>query len=194
MQNHVHFIAIPHEKDSLAKTFNTAHMRYSKYFNSKLDQRGHLWQGRFYSCTLDGPHLILAARYVEMNPVRAGLAMQPWQWPWSSATAHINGKDGGPIKLGDLFGLIGMSPCSWRKHLDSAEEARVLESIRKHTFAGRPLGAEDFVERLEEKFGRRFSVLPIGRPKKGDSDSFSNKESLSLLLAKKESLSLLKKA
>jgi putative transposase len=72
MQNHVHFIAIPREANSLAKTFNAAHMRYSQYFNKKLKQRGHLWQGRFYSCVLDESHLMLASRYIERNPVRAG--------------------------------------------------------------------------------------------------------------------------
>ena len=80
MQNHVHFIVIPEREDSLAKTFNTAHMRYSHYFNKKLKATGHLWQGRFYSCVLDGPHLIVAAKYIERNPVRARLVNKPWQY------------------------------------------------------------------------------------------------------------------
>ncbi len=79
MQNHIHFIAIPNQPDSLARAFNSAHMRYSQYFNSKLKRRGHLWQGRFYSCVLDESHLVLAARYIERNPVRAGLVEKPWQ-------------------------------------------------------------------------------------------------------------------
>ena len=167
MQNHVHFIAIPAESDSLAKTFNTAHMRYSQYFNKKLKQRGHLWQGRFYSCVLDEPHLILAARYIERNPVRAGLVEKPWQWPWSSAAAHTNKKESELIEPGDLFRIIGMSYGSWLRYIDSAEEAVFLENIRKHTFAGRPLGATAFIESLEEKFNRKLCALPIGRPKKG---------------------------
>ncbi len=83
MRNHVHFIAIPSKEDSLAKTFNAAHMRYSQYFNKKLRQKGHIWQGRFYSCILDEAHLILAARYIERNPVRAGIVEKPWQ-NWNS--------------------------------------------------------------------------------------------------------------
>lgn len=65
MQNHVHFIAIPDREDSLAKTFNAAHMRYSQYFNKKIKAKGHLWQGRFYSCVLDEPHLVLAAKTLD---------------------------------------------------------------------------------------------------------------------------------
>ncbi len=136
MRNHVHFIAIPSKGDSLAKTFNTAHMRYSQYFNKKLRQRGHLWQGRFYSCILDGSHLIFAARYIERNPLRAGIVEKPWLWPWSSAIGHIHEKADGFIKLGNLFDLIGM------------------------------LGATTFIEKLEARIGRKLCVLPVGRPKK----------------------------
>lgn len=168
MQNHVHFIAIPDRYDSLARVFNTAHMRYSQYFNRKLKQRGHLWQGRFYSCILDESHLILAARYIERNPVRAGLVKKPWQWFWSSATAHTNEKWDELIELGTLFGIIGMSCDSWKKYIDSQEEEKFLQRIRKCTFSGRPLGAMAFIERLEAKTGRRLRGLPIGRPKKGE--------------------------
>ena len=166
MQNHVHFIAIPAESDSLARTFNTAHMRYSQYFNKKLKQRGHLWQGRFYSCVLDESHLTLAARYIERNPVRAGLVEKPWQWPWSSALTHVNKKESGLIELGDLFKIMDMSCGSWVRYIDSIEEQSFLQNIRKHTFTGRPLGAAAFIESLEEEFNRRLCALPIGRPKK----------------------------
>lgn len=166
MANHVHFIAIPNESDSLAKTFNTAHMRYSQYFNKKLKQGGHLWQGRFYSCVLDQSHLVLAARYIERNPVRAGLVDKPWQWPWSSAAVHTNRKDNESVEFGDLLGIIGMSSSAWEKYIDSAEEDNFLQDIRKHTYAGRPLGEPEFTAGLEEKYGRRLCALPIGRPRK----------------------------
>lgn len=166
MRNHVHFIGIPFKKDSLAKTFNTAHMLYSQYFNEKLRQRGHLWQSRFYSCVLDETHLIFAARYIERNPVRAGIVEKPWQWPWSSAIEHTNDKSNGIIKLGNLFELIGMSGGSWKKYIDSPEEESFLQNIRKYTVNGRPLGTITFIEQLEAKIGRRLRALPMGRPKK----------------------------
>mgnify|MGYP003973822927 FL=1 len=65
MTNHVHFVCVPEQEDTLARTFNTLHMRYSQYLNHKRKLKGHLWQGRFYSCTLDERHLYSAVRYVE---------------------------------------------------------------------------------------------------------------------------------
>jgi putative transposase len=166
MKNHVHFIAIPAKEDSLAKTFNTAHMRYSRYFNRKLKQRGHLWQGRFYSCVLDESHLILATRYIERNPVRAGLVKKPWQWPWSSASAHAQAKKDLFTGLVDFLVVVGMRHDYWKEYIDSTEEPNFLQNIRKYTLAGYPLGIPAFIERLEGKLHRSLHVLPAGRPKK----------------------------
>lgn len=165
MRNHVHFIAIPFKEDSLAKTFNTVHMRYSQYFNKKLRRRGHLWQGRFYSCILDDLHLISAARYIEKNPVRVGIVEKQWQWPWSSAIVHTNEKATRSIELGNLFELTDMTFDSWKRFIDMPEEESFLQRIRKDTINGRPLGSSTFIEKLEEKLGRRLHMLPIGRPK-----------------------------
>ena len=167
MQNHVHFITVPQREDSLSKTFNTAHMRYSHYFNRKLKATGHLWQGRFYSCVLDEPHLILAARYIERNPVRAQIVQKPWQWKWSSAKVHINKKEQSPIMLKDLFEIIDDMPYdSWKEYIDSKEDKQTLDNIRSYTLTGRPLGAVSFIEGLEKKFSRRLLALPRGRSKR----------------------------
>lgn len=167
MQNHVHFIVIPEKEDSLAKTFNAAHMRYSHYFNKKLKATGHLWQGRFYSCVLDEPHLIAVAKYIERNPVRAGMVKKPWQYQWSSARIHINNKENSTLRLKDLFKILDDMSCdSWKDYIDSREDKQALDSIRTHTLTGRPLGANTFVETLEKKFGRRLLALPRGRPSK----------------------------
>lgn len=80
MDNHVHFIGIPKNGNSMAKTFSVAHTLYSQYFNKKMKVSGHLWQGRFYSCVLDESHLIAAGRYVEQNPVRAGIVKKPVEY------------------------------------------------------------------------------------------------------------------
>jgi len=166
MPNHVHFIAIPSEAYSLSKSFNAAHMRYAQYFNQKLNLRGHLWQGRFYSCILDLGHLLLAARYIERNPVRAGLVEQPWQWPWSSALIHVGNKGGDYIELGDFLGIVGMSCDEWKRYINCEENVQELQRIRKYTRVGRPLGTSLFIKRLEDKFGRNLSITPVGRPRK----------------------------
>lgn len=145
MPNHVHFIAVPSKKDSLAKTFNAAHMCYSQYFNSRLNQHGHLWQGRFYSCVLNQSHLILAARYIERNPVRAGIVNKPWDWQWSSAASHTDRKIDELINPCELLKLVDMSSFSWEKYIDTDEEESFLQNIRKHTSTGRPFEAAEMV-------------------------------------------------
>ncbi len=89
MGNHVHFIVTPAKKNGLAELFKTVHVRYSQYKNLEKRKTGHLWQGRFYSCVLGQTHLLRAVRYVEMNPVRAKIVKNPWDYLWSSTQQHL---------------------------------------------------------------------------------------------------------
>ena len=165
MINHVHFIAIPETVNALAKVFNTAHMRYSQYFNKTNHLMGHLWQGRFYSCVLDEPHLIASMRYVERNPVRAKLVRTPWEWTWSSASYHINQKKVSLIKLYDFTKIIDMTDNSWREYICSEDNLEIITNIRKHSLTGHPLGKEIFIRKLEVKFGKKLQTPPKGRPR-----------------------------
>ena len=166
MSNHVHFVGIPEEDKSLARTFNCAHMRYSQYFNKKIGAGGHLWQGRFYSCVLDEQHLMITARYVERNPVRAKLKKRPWQWNWSSASVHIGTVKASVIELKDLFEYIDIPREEWQEYIDEEDERKDIKEIKSHTLTGRPLGTESFIEKLERKFGKRLHALSVGRPRK----------------------------
>jgi putative transposase len=73
MTNHVHFIAVPHAETSLSRAFGESHKRYTRMKNFKENARGYLFQGRFGSCVLDERHMLAAVRYVENNPVTAGM-------------------------------------------------------------------------------------------------------------------------
>ena len=88
MSNHVHLIVVPARHDSLRLALKHTHGRYAAYFNARFASSGHVWQGRFYSCPLDLPHLWAALRYTELNPVRAGMVADPAAYHWSSAAAH----------------------------------------------------------------------------------------------------------
>src|SRR5688500_1488219 len=110
MPNHVHLILVPPTPESLRAALAEAHRRYSRRINIAHGWTGYLWQGRFSSYPMDGPHLATAIRYVELNPVRAGLAARAEDWRWSSARAHISGK---PDGLTDLAAVAGMHP-NWR--------------------------------------------------------------------------------
>ncbi|MBM3289107.1 MAG: transposase, partial [Candidatus Hydrogenedentes bacterium] len=88
MDNHVHLVVVPQREESLARALHGAHTVYAMRLNTATHQSGHVWQGRFYSTPLDDAHLWAAVRYVERNPVRAGLAAHAADYPWSSAQAH----------------------------------------------------------------------------------------------------------
>jgi len=88
MSNHIHLIVIPQQPDSLAVALKQVHGRFAAYFNASHQSSGHVWQGRYYSCPLDTPHLWAGLRYTELNPVRAGLVAEPEAFRCSSAAKH----------------------------------------------------------------------------------------------------------
>ncbi|MCK5655834.1 MAG: transposase [Candidatus Aureabacteria bacterium] len=163
MPNHVHFICVPHRVDSLARSFNACHMRYAQYFNKKNCLRGHLWQGRFYSCILDEQHLYASCRYVENNPVRAKLVRKAENWQWSSAKAHLN-KGTGSISLADIKEYMEVN--NWREYLSEKEDKTLVEKIRSGTLSGKPLGDSSFIQQLEKVLGKKLRTSPRGRPRK----------------------------
>ena len=106
MTNHVHVVAVPHTESSLARGFGEAHRRYTRMKNFAQKVRGYLFQGRFSSSVLDENHLLAAVRYVELNPVRAGMVGHAWEYPWSSAGFHTGKTETDPlVKERTLSGL-----------------------------------------------------------------------------------------
>lgn len=135
-----------------------ANRRYSRMINQRENWKGHLRQGRFASFPLDENYLLAAARYIEMNPVRAGLVREPWFWPWSSAGTHLAGLDDELVKVSSLLEIVG----DWRHYLTMKSEEEQIDDLRKHERTGRPLGDREFVEKLETKLNR-----PLRRRKPG---------------------------
>ncbi len=82
----------PSDADGLRRTFADAHRRYTGYVNARMRVTGHLWQGRFGSVVMED-RLANAVRYIMLNPVRARLVERILEWPWSSANAHLSGRD-----------------------------------------------------------------------------------------------------
>jgi putative transposase len=158
MPNHVHLILVPKEADGLRAALGEAHRRYTRHINSREDWRGYLWQGRFASFPMDEPYLLACARYVELNPVRARLAARARDWRWSSARAHLAGRDDGLVTVKPLLALAG----DWAEFLDRGLSATDHAAIRAGERTGRPLGAARFVARLERRLGR-----PLARRKPG---------------------------
>ena len=119
MPNHIYLIAVSQSADGLRRAIGEAHRRFTRMVNFREGWRGHLWQGRFASFVLDEPHLQTAARYVELNPVRAGLINSPSRYPWSSAGAHVRGRDDALVKVAPLLQLA----TNWRHLLTRVDKA-----------------------------------------------------------------------
>jgi putative transposase len=162
MPNHVHLIAVPKTEDGLRRAIGEAHRRYTRRINFREKWRGYLWQGRFASFIMDEPYLLAAARYVELNPVRAKLTLNAEEWPWSSARAHLSGRDDRLTKVAPLLAIVG----DWRGFLNSAICEEELLDLRKHGRTGRPLGSASFLEHLEAMVGRILKPQKGGRPPK----------------------------
>jgi putative transposase len=150
MPNHVHLILVPATVEALARAVGEAHRRYTGGVNRRLGWTGHLWQGRFASYPLEGDYLVNAVRYVERNPVRAGLVEQAWDYPWSSAAARVLGRADPLLDRASLDGMVD----DWRDFLAIDSPDADLAQFRLHTATGRPLGSEEFLRDLEAASGR----------------------------------------
>jgi putative transposase len=158
MPNHVHFIMVPSAADGLRATFAEAHRRYTGRINARLGQTGHLWQGRFASSAMDEAHLLAAARYVAQNPVRAGLAARAADWPWSSVRAHLAGRDDGVVGVGPLLERIG----DFAAFVEAPADAAAVAALRRSYATGRPVGAADWLTRLEARTARTLAPRKRG--------------------------------
>ena len=159
MPNYVHLILVPSQTDGLRAALGEAHRRYTRKINFRHGWRGHLWQERFHSFPMDEPHLLAAVRYVELNPVRAGLVGQAEDWPWSSASAHLAGADDALVRVVPMLERIAR----WQPYLEAAEPVKKMDAIRLHTRTGRPLGGESFIGVAERIAGRAVRPRRPGR-------------------------------
>jgi putative transposase len=165
MSNHVHWIAIPETEDGLSKLFGRAHHLYALRYQARRSMAGHLWQCRFYSCPLSQSHLTRAIRYIEQNPVRAGLVSQALDWRWSSAYAHVCGKD--PLRMVEMdwWAREGRR-FDWPVLLNQVDDAETADRLKRCTATGRPFGDEEFATKLAASAGVTPEPRMKGRPRK----------------------------
>jgi len=144
MDNHVHLVATPEAEVSLSKGLREVHKRYALMINKRMGWKGHLWQDRYASFVMDEPYLYAAMRYVEQNPVKAGMVKKAAEYTWSSARAHI-------YKTKDLV----LSPCylseeirDWSKYLE--KEDFYGADYSEHSKTGKPLGSQKFIQQISK--------------------------------------------
>ena len=163
MPNHTHIIAVPETEEGLRMAIGEAHCHYSVMVNRRQKWTGHLWQGRFSSFPMDEAYLLVAAKYIEMNPVRAKLTPDPYAWKWSSAKAHADGTDDILVKVSPLLQMVG----DWKLFLRDPDEEEA-NKIRGHERTGRALGSDSFIESLGLSLMRAVKRRKAGRKKKVD--------------------------
>jgi putative transposase len=150
MTNHTHLIVVPRDSTVLAWAIGEAHRRYTRMKNFTEGVRGYLFQGRFGSCVLDEYHLLAAAGYVELNPVKAGMVAKPGDYPWSSARFHLRvaSKDA----LGRDKSLPGLIE-DWAEYLKGNDEPKTQTTLLRGIRTGRPAGSGHFIEMIERLTG-----------------------------------------
>jgi len=164
MPNHVHIVAVPSTETSLSKAIGNAHEAYTRYINFRQGWTGYLWQGRFFSFPMDNDYLWAATRYIELNPVKAGLVPQPENYPWSSAWSRIN-KSANPYL--DIDNPLP-NGADWRSFLHERADEVEISRIELHERSGRPLGSRHFIRALEERSGRTLAFRKRGRKSKAN--------------------------
>jgi putative transposase len=169
MDNHVHLVLVPQDADGLRAALGEAHRRYTRHVNFRQGWRGYLFQGRFASYPMDDAHLMAAVRYVELNPVAAGMVAMAEDWRWSSARSHVAGRRAKDDPLTDVAALGAHVP-NWRAMLRhgldaggaSAAGESVSEAIEARLRTGRPLAGQEWIARQEAALGRTMTPAKRG--------------------------------
>lgn len=147
----------------MRRTFADLHRRYTGYINARARITGHLWQGRYGSVVMDEDHLINAVRYVTLNPVRAQLVKHARDWEWSSARAHLAGRDDALVKVAPVLDRTGDFTRFLREPID---EDLAYAALRRAETIGRPIGGTDWLQALEKQTGRKLTPAKRGRKAK----------------------------
>ena len=161
MTNHVHYIAIPDQLESICRTFHRANTVYSNWFNEKYGFVGHLWQERPFSCVVSEDRVLYAIRYVENNPVRAQMVACATDYFWSSARAHCSGEADAFLDPDEAVAIP-----HWLDWLNRTDDLKIEDWIRMSTFTGRPCGDEGFLNEIERLTGRQLRPKKRGRKRK----------------------------
>ena len=163
MTNHIHLLAVPCAQTSLGRAIGRTHMMHAKALNRREGWSGHLWSNRFYSAPVDPASAALVARYIELNPVRAGLCRRAADYPWSSARSHCTGARD-PL-LAEDRPFVG-DLAAWSSWLDQGLLESTVEEVRHATSTGTPIGSKGFLGEIERRLGRRLRRRGYRREKR----------------------------
>lgn len=169
MPNHVHLLVTPSYEGACAALMKETSQRFARYFNDKYSRTGTLWEGRFRSCLAQSARYVLACyRYIELNPVRAGLAAHPGLYPWSSYGTNIGAVQEPLIQAHAEYLALASElrprQLVYRQLVDDGMEKPLADAIRLATRGGYPLGSEQFTSAIQTPPGRKLCRGQAGRP------------------------------
>jgi putative transposase len=176
MTNHVHLLVQPlQDSDDVSRLMRVVAARQTRFVNRVERRSGTLWEGRFKSSLVDSERYLLACcRYIELNPVRAGLVQQPADYPWSSYQARVgDGLQTVPLAPLSCFMALGTDEAArqrYREYVLDGTPAEELDSIRVAVRRNQLTGNDTFKAQIEVKLGRRLSDRAPGRPLKRGCD------------------------
>jgi putative transposase len=169
MTNHVHLLLTPSEAGAVSRLMQSLGRQYVGWVNASRERSGTLWEGRFKSCPVDGARYALACtRYIELNPVRAGMVAHPSEYRWSSFACNALGRIDALITTHPALQELAIDPITSRERyrdlVESGLQPAELESLRLHAARQRAWGSEEFAVRIEAALGRPARIAKRGRP------------------------------
>ena len=169
MTNHVHLLCTPRAENAVSRMMQSLGRQYVRYFNFSYRRSGTLWEGRFKSCLVQEENYLLQLyRYIELNPVRAGMVQQPSDYVWSSYSINALGKSSELCTHHPLYLALGSDlkerQANYRDLFKHQVEGKLLTDIRQAVNKGMALGNERFKAEIESLTGRRVTPMKIGRP------------------------------
>jgi putative transposase len=171
MTNHVHLLATPSRAGQIGRIMQSLGRRYVRYFNDRYHRSGTLWEGRYRACLVDSEtYLLRCHRYIEMNPVRAGLVATPCDYRWSSHAANAAGQYDPLLQPHPTYLALGATAAerqlAYRTLFEAAPSPDEIETIRLYLQRQHVLGSSRFRVAIESQVARRVGPAKVGRPRK----------------------------
>ncbi|WP_336367001.1 transposase [Marinobacter sp. C2H3] len=156
MTNHVHLLVTPSDETGVSDFMQSIGRRYVRFFNRRHDRTGGLWEGRFRSCVIDSENYLLSCqRYIELNPVKAGMVKNPEDYWWTSYQCHALGQQNPMHQPHEVYQSLAKSPSErkrrYRQLFNLPLPEDVEDRIRKSIKNGKPLGDEAFRRKFGEE-------------------------------------------
>jgi len=171
MTNHVHILATPSQAISISRMMQYVGRHYVPYINKKYRRSGTLWEGRFKASVIDTSDYLLACyRYIELNPVRAGMVDDPRGYRWSSFRYNGLGEGDALIAAHEEYDKLGKTRViraqNYRKIFELSDCSGEVSALRQYTQSGTPLGNAKFTHDIESELAMKVGQAIRGRPKR----------------------------